>query len=205
VKRPISITLVALWLLLGAALDLHSLLSGPLRFHFFNVLGLRLLHYSAAVAYLVDIQLRVFIGIGLLDLRRSARVAGIIFCAYSAVNAMVAFFQPGSLAAFIAAVAAPAERFRFNADTLLVLREAHAASLVVAVGVSLLALYFLVARRAPFYPQVDAFAPAAAGAASSAAQPNSAAPALTDSGSSAAQQSSAASASAPPAGQGSAS
>jgi hypothetical protein len=181
VKRPLSIILIAIWLFLGAALELHSLLRGPIRWHFFNVLVFHLVHYAAIAAYVIDIQVRAFIGIGLLDRRPAARIVGIVFFAYEAVNAVLAFLQPSSLLAFMAATEADSRFRRFDADTMVLLRDAHALSLVVAVGVALLALYFLVTRRAAFYPppaptsSPEASAPSAE-AASPAPQRNSAAP-----------------------------
>jgi hypothetical protein len=152
VKRPLSVILIAIWLFLGAALELHSLVEGPIRWHFFNVFAFHLVRFAAVAAYIIDIQVRAFIGIGLLDRRPAARIAGMVFFAYAALNAVVTFFRPGSLLAFVAATEAGSHFTHFDAETMVFLRDAHVLSVVVTVGVALLALYFLKTRRAAFYP-----------------------------------------------------
>lgn len=191
-KRPVSITLIALWFFLGVALDLHALLTSPLRLHFVLVLGLPLRHYSAVVAFAVYIQLGALIGIGLLDLRPGARLTGIVFCAYKAVNTVIASFLSGS-DRFVTEIARQNPRMLFDPNWRVVLNEAYLASVFVAVGLSLLVLYFLVTRRGAFYPP---HAPTAVDASTT----PGATPAHSDS--SAPQQNSDASSSAPPAGQG---
>ncbi|MFZ0333826.1 MAG: hypothetical protein WAN10_12970 [Candidatus Acidiferrales bacterium] len=151
-KRPVSVTLVALWLFLAATIELYLLVAHPLRSYLITIFGVHLLRYAALVAYLVYIQVRVFLGIGLLDLRPAARIAGMIFCAYVALNSIVTFLMPGSLARYLAAAQriSPAVNFS-DPSTMMVYRVGHVGSVAGSAGVSLLALYFLATRRAAFY------------------------------------------------------
>jgi hypothetical protein len=170
VKRPLSVTLIALWLFLAGAIELYLLVAHPLRSYLITIFGVHLLRYAALVAYLLYIQVRVFLGIGLLDLRPAARIAGMIFCTYIALNSIVTFLMPGSLARYLAAAQRISPGVNFSdPSTMMIYRVGHVASVVASAGVSLLALYFLATRRAAFYP--PSAAPSAAPGAISSAPP----------------------------------
>jgi hypothetical protein len=93
-ERPISLTVIAWFLLVGA---LFSPLNMVL--HFPGFLFTRLLTgWFATLYYLVFASVSLYVGIGLLRFVRSARVVGVAYFAFALVNAAVFYLAPGGRA-----------------------------------------------------------------------------------------------------------
>ncbi|MGH9744183.1 MAG: hypothetical protein ACRD51_17720, partial [Candidatus Acidiferrum sp.] len=153
VSRPVSITVIALWLFLGAALELRTVLFRPLNSYLLTVFGVHLLRYAAVCGYLALMPVRICLGVGLLDRKPWARIGGIIFCVYIAVNSVVTFMMPGSFRRFLAGAEANNSNIRPDADAMSIFRDAHLLSVILLVGIAFAAIYFLVTRRSAFYGQ----------------------------------------------------
>jgi hypothetical protein len=91
--RPVSITIIGWYLLLGALLlPVNLLLHTP------AVLLLKILTGWQAIAYfLAMLVLNVYVGIGVLRLQPAARWTGIGYFVFAFLNSAVFFFAPGGL------------------------------------------------------------------------------------------------------------
>lgn len=166
-KRPVSITIIALWLFLGALLDFRIVAFEPVRLHFITILGVHLHRYAALSAYLLLISIATFIGVGLIDLRPSARVAGIVFCIFLMLNAVIRFLLPLSFERFVVW----AERSDPSGIlTPSALHKLHAFSLAIQICIPAIVVYFLWARRSAFRNACAPPAPDSSSSASSSAQ-----------------------------------
>jgi hypothetical protein len=91
-NRPLSITILAWFLLVGCMLIPVSIL-----LHSPAVLFTKLLTGGPAVAYfLVFAAVALYVGIGLLRLQPNARIAGIAYFGFAFVNAAVFYLAPGA-------------------------------------------------------------------------------------------------------------
>ena len=150
---PVSVVIIALWFFLGALVDFHAIFFRPLSTILVTVLGAHLRRYAAVCAFIVMMQLRTIIGIGLFYRARWARAAGIALCAYFDVNSVVTFILPGSLNRFANWVRSLAgQSLSLSADNMDFLRHLHVLALVIEMLVPTAVLYFLWSRRAAFYP-----------------------------------------------------
>lgn len=149
---PARVAVVALWFFLGALVDFHAIFFRPLSTILLTVLGVHLLRYAAVCAFIVMMQLRTVIGIGLFYRARWAQVAGIALCIYFAVNSIVAFAVPGSLNRFAIWVRSlEGQDGRLSSGSISYLSHLHVLALVVEVLVPVVALYFLWSSKAAFY------------------------------------------------------
>ena len=151
---PASVAIVALWFFLGALMDFHAIFFRPLSTILVTVLGAHLRRYAAVCAFIVMMQLRTIIGIGLFYRARWARVVGIALCIYLDVNNGVAFILPGSLNRFSNWVQSLVGRsLSPSSDNIDFLRHLHVLALVIEILVPTVVLYSLWSERAAFYPQ----------------------------------------------------
>lgn len=159
-KRPISVTIIALWVFLGAVVDFRTVAFEPVRLHFITILGVHLHRYAALSAYLFLISVATFIGVGLLDLRTSARTAGMIFTVFLMFNGLITFLLPGSF-----------DRFAIWAErqdpagilTAAALHTLHAVSVTTSVCIPAIVLYFLWTRHWAFRGPAETVSNAAIG------------------------------------------
>lgn len=90
-QRPLSITILAWFLLLGCVLiPLNVLMRAPAVFFTKVLTG-----YPAMLFYLAFAAIQLYIGIGLLRLKPTARIVGIWYLAFGFVNAAVFYLAPG--------------------------------------------------------------------------------------------------------------
>lgn len=99
-RRPVSITVIACLLLAGCFfIPANLLMRAPAIFFTRMVYG-----WPASLIFLTFAAIQLYIGIGLLRLRPTARVVAIVYFIFGAANSAVFFLAPGSgarLAAFI--------------------------------------------------------------------------------------------------------
>jgi hypothetical protein len=92
--RPVSITIIACYVLLGALfIPMNLLLRMPAVVMVSIVTG-----WPAVVYYLAMLGIHVYVGIGLLRLQPAARLVGIAYFVFALVNSAVFFLAPGALA-----------------------------------------------------------------------------------------------------------
>jgi hypothetical protein len=98
VSRPLSITIIAWFLLAGCFfLPLSLLLHAPVVFF------TKLLAGKTAVMYqIILISIQVGVGVGLLRLRPAARIGGIAYLAFGFLSGAVFYFAPGGHARMLA-------------------------------------------------------------------------------------------------------
>ncbi len=89
--RPVSISIIAWLLILGCAfIPFGVVMRLPMAF-----LGLLLTGWTAASVFLLFAAFQLYIGIGLLRLNPRARVLGIYYLVFGAVNGMLVYALPG--------------------------------------------------------------------------------------------------------------
>ena len=159
-RRPLSITILAWFLLAGCALiPLNVLLRAPAVLFTKVVTG-----YPAAVYYLALAGLQLYIGIGLLRLRPAARIVCIGYLAYGLVNAAVFYLAPGGHARMLALIEKQQSMFPWvQPGQNQFLQQVDLTPLLIigaCVGLAVLAvpLYFLITRRQAFETPVTALA-----------------------------------------------
>lgn len=81
-ERPASITVIAILLLLGALVDLRTLLSHPAKSHWSSILGFYVFRWAAFGMYFVFVQVHLALGAGLWLRRPWARTGAIIYYAW---------------------------------------------------------------------------------------------------------------------------
>jgi hypothetical protein len=92
--RPVSITIIGCYVLLGALfIPMNLLLRMPAVLMVSIVTG-----WPAIVYYLAMLGIHVYVGIGLLRLQPAARLLGIAYFVFALVNSAVFFLAPGALA-----------------------------------------------------------------------------------------------------------
>ena len=90
--RPLSVTLIAWYLLAGAVLTaLGAVVHMPAMFF-----GILITGWSATGVYSVFAAAQLYLGSGLLQLDESARVGSVIFFVLSAASGLVSFVGPGA-------------------------------------------------------------------------------------------------------------
>jgi hypothetical protein len=105
--RPISITIIAVYLLAASAFVPATLaLRAPAVLFTTMVTG-----WTAAVYYLVLLALVVYVGVGLLRVQPAARLAGMAYLAFTIVNSTVFCFTPGGHARVVQLLAAEMSLF----------------------------------------------------------------------------------------------
>jgi hypothetical protein len=151
-KRPLSITILAWFLLAGCLFSLPILMIRPLAILLTKVLT----GWPAILFYLLFGAAQLCIGIGLLRLRPVARTAGMIYFVFFFANTAVFYFWPGAHSRFPALMQSERSMFpwmrmlpnqpEFQYDTT---RFLVFGGFVALVGVAV-PLYFLVTRRFAF-------------------------------------------------------
>jgi len=153
-RRPLSITIIAWWLLAGCLfIPLNLWLHSP-AILFTKVVTSR---PAAATYYLVIGALHLYLGIGLLRLRPTARTAGIAYFVFGFVNAAVFYFAPGGHARMLAFLELlqsvyPWMRSWQNPALQAQLAPYLIVGAVVGLVSLLVPLYFLITRRQAFAP-----------------------------------------------------
>ena len=144
-QRPVSLTVVAILLLVGAAsFPLVFWLHSPVLF-----CGIVLRGVAALTCLAIYAAINLYIGVGLLKLWPRARVAGIVYLLFGILNASLTFFGRWSATQFHEIIAAQSNPFGPAPDFV------YPRSFIVMIGamtivITLVQLYFLVTRKAAF-------------------------------------------------------
>jgi hypothetical protein len=148
--RPLSITIIACFMLMGSSCVVFAFWA-PAVFFTKVLIGL-----SSSLVYLAYGIASVVIGIGLLRLKSAARVGAIIFYVFACLNTMIFYFAPGAHDRMSSLLAREQEFFpwmrafpnqtQFNFDDKPFLLVGAACALLGTV----VPLYFLITRKAAF-------------------------------------------------------
>lgn len=151
-QRPLSITILAWFLLLGCLLiPLNILLRAPAALFTKMLTG-----YPAALFYLGFFGLQLYIAIGLLRLKPAARIVCIWYLTFGFVNATVFYFAPGGHARMLALIAKQQSMFPWMQPWQNQMWQQIDLTPLLIVGacsglaVLLLPMYFLITRKQAF-------------------------------------------------------
>lgn len=142
--RPVSISVIAWWLLAGALLGVVPAAIGMPAFAF----GAVLTGWAALATYVTFVVAQVLLGAGLLRLREPARQASIAYFCLTALSGVFAFAPPGfavRMEAFQTAMPS-----MFPAGTPAQMPTLSAVLAVPGIALAALPVWFLVRRRAAF-------------------------------------------------------
>jgi hypothetical protein len=146
-RRPVSLTVIACFLLVGAAcFPFAFLMHTPLL-----VLGKVLTGTMAVAGLLLFTAANVSIGIGLLKLWPAARTAGIVYFLFALVNAGVSWLSPGAAGRMQAIIAAQPKMFGSTPEVVFP-PQFIAVIGIASMLVTLVPLYFLITRKSAFEP-----------------------------------------------------
>ncbi len=151
-RRPVSITVIACLLLAGAVLiPMNLIMRAPAILFTKMFFG-----WAAVVIFLAFSAIQLYLGIGLLRLRQSARLACIAYFVFGAANVLVFFAAPGAKARTSALLewqksfmpfgqlSSYQSQFQPQLAPFLIM------GVVVGVTVAAVQIYFLVTRKAAF-------------------------------------------------------
>lgn len=143
--RPVSITVIAILVLLGAVFyPIALLMHSPLM-----ILGFMVRGAAAMAVHSIFALANLYIGIGLLKLWREARVVAIVWFLFAIVNVSVSFFGRGASERFAELLKEQPQLIGSTPEMVF----PHSFLIVIGVGTILMALaqiYFLVTRRSAF-------------------------------------------------------
>ena len=142
--RPLSITLIGWFLLLSALVTAFSAIV-QVPGMFFGVL---LTRWTALAAYSLLTAVNIYLGVGLLQLHQSARIAGIVYFAILAANSIAMFALPG----FPARIQAIQDAMRgfVRVDQIPIPFESYWIFGLIGAVIAAVPIWFLVRRRAAF-------------------------------------------------------
>jgi len=143
--RPLSITVIAWMLLLGAGACVLALASrGPAM-----ICGLSLTGWKGALAFLCMGAAELYLGLALLKLKPLGRILAICFLVFGIVNCLLCVALPGSEARFVAAVDSFSPEMRHQSLSYLSPWVLWLTVVVCAI-VMAIQLWFLITRKAAF-------------------------------------------------------
>ncbi len=145
--HPPSITVIAIFLLAGAAAFPLIFLYPP-NWRMTMMFGVFLAGRNMILAAIPWFAANVALGVGLLRLKRWARIGTIVYCIVGILNAaLTARHMAPFMDAMYKAVGVPVPPMPAG-----FMRVMSLVGLVFGLGLNLVAIYFLVTRRAAFYP-----------------------------------------------------
>lgn len=151
-KRPVSITVIAVLLLAGVVLDL--LLVPDIRYQFDSIFGIYVFAWWAFSVFLIFVFLDVIVGVGLLKCKPWARVVAILLYAYFVLDTFLTRALPGSFARYTQALSRSHHAVSIStalvSDSTLHVYLRFALPVLVGIPVWCLFIYFLWSRRSAF-------------------------------------------------------
>lgn len=151
-RRPVSITVIAVFLLAGAAF-FPLILFYPANWRITALFGMVLTGRPVLALFAVCSALGVVLGVGLLRLKPWARVATILYAVVVTVNGAVSMRAMTRVFQMLQSVMGMPT---FSEIQVQMMRRMMQLSMIggvgFAVGLNVVAIYFLVTRRAAFYP-----------------------------------------------------
>ena len=152
-KRPISITVIAVLFFLGAAIEIETLVFHAVRFHFIPLFGVYLYGWAAFCVYVVFIQIRLIVGVGLLQREPWARTFAIALYIYGILNALLTWALPGRFDRYVQALKISHHMVRYSgSNPTISVRFLFLIEVFLGIPVSCVFIYFLWTRRSAFYP-----------------------------------------------------
>ena len=165
-RRPVSITVIAVFLLMGAA-AFPLFLFYPASWRVTAVFGVVLTGRAVLVVFAIYSALGLVLGVGLLLLKPWARVAAILYAAVLTVNVAVSTrAQMRAIQMLQSTMGLPALPGNQAQMFQRMMHVSMIFGVVFGVALNLVAIYFLFTRRAAFYPLPPASPSATPGASS---------------------------------------
>lgn len=151
-KRPVSITVIAVLLLVGIAADI--LLVPDIRYQMNTIFGIYVFAWTAFFVFVFFFLVRLIVAIGLLRCKPWARLAAILLYAYWILDTCLTGLIPGGFSRYTQALRRSHHAISFSAGLVSgnTLRAFLEFVLPVLVGIPLwfLFIYLLWSRRAAF-------------------------------------------------------
>jgi hypothetical protein len=150
-SRPVSISIIAVFMLLGAAvLPMNLLYGAPLLFFGFMISGWRAVLLAGSMS-----AVSLAAGIGLFKLKLWARTLAIGFAIFGLLNSLITVVIPGSQSRWDQAMQSILEKWAIPTNTPMPHFPLWL-SLAPVIPVVLVELYFLITRKPAFLPRPDA-------------------------------------------------
>ncbi len=152
-KRPVSITVIAIMILVGLGVEL--LVLPDVQFQFASIFGIYLFSWAALWVFVAFFAMHLFAGIGLLRCRPWARLLAIALYAYSIVDSILTRALPGSFGRYVQALKTSHHRINYTESFVpgwpVPIRFSFWALLWFGIPVWCTFIYFLWTRRPAFY------------------------------------------------------
>ncbi len=147
--RPLSVSIIGWWMLIGGVLTIPAMLFRPAALAF----GVILTGWNATLVYVVFAAVQISGGQGLLKLQQPARQLAIAWFSFGAANSLALALLPGFDARMMAyRLAMPLAAHGLAADRVASISRAVVVAMALPMAVP---IWFLVRRRKAFHPPQD--------------------------------------------------